>query len=158
MSSGLDTVIPAWSSCAIRRSTGTFSTSANWAIVTSAMCLHLEPLGGKPRAYSPRCRTRARPGRHSIPRASMLRLEPVGACLHDQAAGLVARQAFYIGDVVDRLLGQLIARAHPAARERQRQVWPHALERQQIVRRHRLVERFLADDRLRQQHVAGAIA
>jgi len=76
------------------------------------------------------------------PGALSLRLEPMRARLHDQSAGFLGRQAVDIRDVVDALLGQLFTRAHAAARERQRQVRPHAIERQQIVGRHRLIERL----------------
>ena len=60
--------------------------------------------------------------------------------------------------IVDRLLGEVLARAHAAARQRERQIRAHALEQQQVVGRHRRLERLLARDRLRQQHVARAIA
>ncbi len=65
---------------------------------------------------------------------------------------------FDIRDVVDRLLGQLLARAHAATRQRQREIRAHALEQQQVVGRHRLIQRLLARDGLRQQHVARAVA
>src|SRR5205807_242251 len=47
---------------------------------------------------------------------------------------------------------------HPAPREGERQVRAHALEQQQVVGRHRLIGRFVARDRLREQYVARAIA
>ena len=55
---------------------------------------------------------------------------------------------------VDRLLGELLPRAHAPTGEREREIGAHAFEQQQIVRRHGLVEALLARDRLRQQHIA----
>src|SRR6516225_4611766 len=130
---GPDTLMPAWSSCASSRSTGTFSTSANCETVTSAISFA---------SSSP----------------SVTRLEPRCARRHDQLRGFLGGQPLDIGKLIDRLLGKILARAHAAPRERQRQVGAHALEQQQIIRRHRLSERLLARDRLGEQHIARAVA
>ena len=88
----------------------------------------------------------------------LTRLEPGRARRHDELAGFFGRQPLDVRQIVHRLLGEILARAHAAARQRQRQIRAHALEQQQVVGRHRLIERLLARDRLRQQHVARAVA
>src|SRR6516164_9367197 len=131
--SGPDTLMPAWSSCASSRSTGTLSTSANCETVTSAIYF-------------------------ASSSESVTRLEPRRTRRHDQLRGLVRGEPLDVGELIDRLLGEVLARAHAAPGQRQRQVRAHALQQQQILRRHRLVERLLARDRLREQHVARAVA
>ena len=74
------------------------------------------------------------------PRRLLARFEPVSARLHDELAGLFGAEPLDVRDVVDGLLGQLLTRAHAASREREREIRAHALEQQQIVCRHRLVE------------------
>src|SRR5580700_1994462 len=88
----------------------------------------------------------------------LTRLEPGRTRRHDERGGLVGCQPLDIRQFIDRLLGEILARAHAAARQGERQIRAHALEQQQIVRRHRLIERLFTGDRLRQQHVAGAVA
>src|SRR5215469_15276208 len=121
--SGPDTLMPAWSSCASSRSTGTFSTSANCVTVTSAI-------------------------NFASSSESVTRLEPRCARRHDQLPGLLGGEPLDVGELIDRLLGEILAGAHPTPCECQREIRAHALEQQQIVRRHRLIERLLARDRL----------
>src|SRR6201994_3787564 len=131
--SGPSTLIPAWSSCMSSRSTGTLRTSANWETVTSAIG-------------------------YSTLRALLARFEPVGTRRHDELAGFVSLEPIDIRQIVHRLLGQLFPRTHATACQRERQVRAHALEQQQVIGRHRLIEAFLARDGLSQEHVARAIA
>src|SRR5438105_7066393 len=117
--SGPSTLMPAWSSCTSSRSTGTFRTSANWETVTSAIG-------------------------YSTLRALLARLEPVGTCRHNELAGLIGLQPIDIRQIVHRLLCKLFARAHATACQREGQVRAHALEQQQVIGRHRLIEALLA--------------
>src|SRR5690348_6036035 len=130
-SSGPLTLMPAWSSCTSSRSTGTFRTSANWETVTSAIL---------------------------FVSSGLTRFEPVGPGRHDELARLVGRQPLDVLQILHRLLGEILARAHTAPREREREVRAHSFEQQQVVRRHRLIQRLLARDRLRQQDITRAIA
>src|SRR5438552_14371734 len=132
-SSGPSTLMPAWSSCTSSRSTGTLRTSANWETVTSAIG-------------------------YSTLRALLARFEPVSTRRHDELAGLVSLEPIDIRQIVHGLLRQLFPCAHAAACQGERKVRAHALEQQQVIGWHRLIEAFLARDCLSQQHVTRAIA
>src|SRR5712672_2367931 len=124
MSSAPSTRMPAWSSCCSSRSTGTFSTSANCATVTSAILLLLN--------------------------LSFFR-EPVFAGIHDQLGGLLLVEAAHFHQLVDGEIGQILARLHALARENLAQRLPRQLE--EIGGRFGAVHRLFARDRLSQQHV-----
>src|SRR5215216_1570292 len=100
VSSAPATRMPASSSCVSRRSTGTFSTSANWLTVTSAM---------NPPA----------------PRSGLLAgggFEPMLACRHDERARALGVHAIDLQQIVDCLLGEILTREDAAARQRRRQI------------------------------------
>src|SRR5262252_1436050 len=99
--------MPADSSCTSSRSTGTFRTSANCATVTSDINL--------------------------LSTSGASGLEPDFARLHDELAGLFGRQPLDIQQVIDGLVGEILARAYATARQRQCQVRLHALEQQQVI-------------------------
>src|SRR5260370_24625072 len=101
MSSAPSTRMPAWSSCCSSRSTGTFSTSANCATVTSAILLLLN--------------------------LSFFR-EPVFAGIHDQFGGLLLVDAAHFHQLVDGEIGQILARLHALARESLAQCLPRQFE------------------------------
>ena len=85
-------------------------------------------------------------------------VEPVLTRRHDERTRALGIHAVDLSQVVDRLLGQIFTRHDAPAGQRLRQVFVHAVHLQQIIRRLGAVDLFLARDRLRQQHVAGAIA
>src|SRR6184192_3935331 len=60
-------------------------------------------------------------------------LEPRGARGHDELRRLVGGQPLDVRELVDRLLSEILARAHAAPREGERQVRVHALEQQQVI-------------------------
>src|SRR5262252_3859640 len=128
-SSAPPTLMPASSSCTSKRSTGTFSTFAKSATVTSAI---------RRLPYLLRL---------------LLAVEPVRARRHDQL-GRALRIDVDLAEVVDGLLREVLARHDAAARERERELSIHALEREQVFGRLGLVDDFLGHDRLSDQHVA----
>src|SRR6056297_1040886 len=127
--------MPASSSCTSSRSTGTFRTSANWATVTSAICI-----------------------RTSYSAVLFGAFEPVRAGRHDQLAGALGIQALDLFEVVGGLLRQILASANPDTRQGIGQALVHAFQRQQVFRGFAEIELFLADDRLGNQHIAGPAA
>src|SRR5476651_1277984 len=95
MSSALSTLIPAWSSCSSSRSTGTFSTSANCATVTSAI--------------------------NQLLGLRFFR-EPVLAGFHDDFGGPLRLERALLDQLVHGKIGQVLARAHPGGGESLRQL------------------------------------
>src|SRR6056297_424246 len=135
LSSAPLTLMPASSSCTSSRSTGTFRTSANWATVTSAICI-----------------------RTSYSAVLFGAFEPVRAGRHDQLAGALGIQALDLFEVVRGLFRQLLPSANPHTRQGIGQTLVHAFQRQQVFRRLAEIELFLADDRLGNQHIASPAA
>src|SRR5450631_1279055 len=88
MSPAPSTLMPAWSSCCSSRSTGTFSTSANCATVTSAIVLLLS--------------------------LNFFR-EPVFAGVHDQFGGFLLVDTAHFDQLIDGQIGQVLARFDPLA-------------------------------------------
>src|SRR6056297_2459801 len=115
--------MPASSSCTSSRSTGTFRTSANWATVTSAICI-----------------------RTSYSTVLFGALEPMGAGSHDQLAGTLSIQPLDILELVSRLIGQLLTRLDTPTRQRERQAAIHAVERQKILGWLGLIQFLFLDD------------
>src|SRR5688572_13567879 len=107
---GPPTLMPASSSCSMSRSTGTFSTFAKSATVTSAM-----------RSTSALC--------------LLLLLEPVSASCHDELRRTICVEPFDFRQIVDRLLREILARHDATARELERERLIHAFETQQILGR-----------------------
>src|SRR5687768_11326069 len=132
---GPSVVMPAFSSCDSSLSTGTLRTSANCSTVTSDISCYLGPASGLTRI-----------------------LEKVRARSHDDLPGALRIQSRHRLELVERLVRQFLARADPAGRELVGELLVHAVDRQQVLGRPGLVHLFLACDRLRQQHVARAIA
>src|SRR5687768_9629226 len=131
---GPSVVMPAFSSCDSSLSTGTLRTSANCSTVTSDIFRYLRPASGLTRV-----------------------LEQVRARSHDQLPGALGVESRHGFQLVERLVRQLVARADPAGRELVGELLVHAVDRQQVLGRPRLVDLFLARDRMRQQHVARAV-
>src|SRR5580700_4152800 len=86
MSSAPSTWIPAWSSCCSSRSTGTFSTSANCATVTSAI--------------------------NELLSLRFFR-EPVLAGFHDYFSGALRLERTFFDQFVDREVREVLAGTHP---------------------------------------------
>src|SRR4029453_13092005 len=111
-------------------STGTFSTSANWLTVTSA--IHALP-------------TYLRRRSSLLPRG----VEPVLTCRHDQRARALLIDTVDLGKIIDGLFGQIFPSDDAAAGQRLRQVFIHAIHLQQIIRRLGTFDLFLTRNRLR---------
>jgi len=62
----------------------------------------------------------------------------------NELAGLIAREPLDVGEIIDRLIRQILTRAHTATRKGQCQVRAHAFEQQQIIRRMALIQSLLA--------------
>src|SRR5688572_2380891 len=82
----------------------------------------------------------------------------MGPGSHDEFRRALGVETGDLGEIVHRLLGEVLARHDAAARELERELLVHAFEAQQILGRLRLIDDFLADERLRDQYVAGARA
>src|SRR5690606_27224348 len=94
------------------------------------------------------------PGRASgLLIALLVTLEPVSPRRHDQLRRSLRVEIVDLAEIVDRLLGEILARDDPAASELVRELAVHALEVQQVLGGLRLVDGLLADDGLRDQHV-----
>src|SRR5262245_44226295 len=133
-SSGPPTLMPASSSCSRSRSTGTFSTFAKSATVTSDM---------RPTSAVLRL---------------LLLLEPVRARGHDELGRPLGVEPGDLGEIVDGLLGQILAGHYPAARKLESECLVHTFEAQEILGGRRLIDDLFADERLRNQHVARSRA
>src|SRR5688572_17970179 len=75
---------------------------------------------------------------------------------HDQLGGSICVEPSNLAEIVDGLLGQILASYNAAARELERKRLVHSLEAQEILGRLSLIDDLLADQRFRDQHVARA--
>src|SRR5688572_32785114 len=74
-------------------------------------------------------------------------------CRHDELRGTLGVETCDLRKIVHGLLREVLARDDAAARELERELLVHAFEAQQIFGRLGLIDDFLADERLRDQHV-----